>query len=651
MFRVFPLTRRALMAAPAALLTAPAEAQRRGAAAPQSFAALSYHEIGPDGPGPHYSISESYFVQHLNWLRGNGWQAVSIDDLLAARDGRRSLPDKAALLTFDDGYDDFYTRAFQVLREFRWPGVFALVTSWMETPVGQTFDYGGTPTPRSALISWDQARRMQASGVCEFASHTHDLHHGVLANPQGNSQPALPTRIFDANRGAYETDGEWTRRIETDLARSVAIMRQRLGRAPRCMVWPYGRTNGAAVEIAGRLGMPVALTLDVEKGRTDRLQSVGRLLLMGDPRDSDLARALRFEQDGRERILHVDLDHVYDADAAQQVRNLDALIERVARLRPSTVYLQAFADPDGDGAAEAVYFPNRHVPMRADLFNRVSWQLSSRAGVEVYAWMPVLAWPARDASEVVISARDGGPRPGWPQRLSPFHAGARQRIGEVYEDLAKHAPCAGLLFHDDAALSDFEDASPAGLAAMRAAGLPGDIAAVRADPALMRRWTQMKTAALVDFTREMHARALRWRAPLKTARNLFARPVLEPHSEEWFAQSLPAFLAAYDRTAIMAMPYMEEAPNADAFFRALHAAVAAIPGAMERTVFEVQAVDWRSTPARPVPAATLRAQLRLLQRLGAWHMGWYPDDFVAGQPDAATVADVIGAASFPWRPR
>jgi hypothetical protein len=32
-------------------------------------------------------------------------------------------------------------------------------------------------------------------------------------------------------------------------------------------------------------------------------------------------------------------------------------------------------------------------------------------------------------------------------------------------------------------------------------------------------------------------------------------------------------------------------------------------------------------------------------------MGWYPDDFVGGRPDAGTVADVIGAASFPWRPR
>ena len=81
----------------------------------------------------------------------------------------------------------------------------------------------------------------------------------------------------------------------------------------------------------------------------------------------------------------------------------------------------------------------------------------------------------------------------------------------------------------------------------------------------------------------------------------------------------------------------------------LHARVAAVPGAIERTVFEVQAADWRTRPARPVPARRLRAQLRLLQRLGAHHMGWYPDDFIAGHPDAGIVQDAISARSFPFR--
>lgn len=644
--RILPLTRRGMLSVPAALALPRGTAAQPG---PGRFAAIAYHEIGDDGRDKHYSISESTFVQHLAFLRQDGWHFVGIDALLAARDGRRPLPDKSVLLSFDDGYDDFATRVLPLLRAFSAPGVFALVTSWMETPLDGTFDYGGTQTPRRSLITWAQARDMQASGLCEFASHTHDLHHGVPANPQGNVQPATVTRMYRGGR--YETDAEWRQRIETDLARASTILARQLGRRPRSIVWPYGRYNMEAVGFARRLGMPVSMTLDPEPARPDQLDRVGRVLTMGDPRVRDVTRALRFDAPVRERVLHVDLDHVHDDDPAQAARNLDALVERVARLGPSHVYLQAFADPDGNGVADALYFPNRHLPMRADLFNRVAWQLSSRADVQVFAWMPVLAFAIGGPGDLVLSTRHGAPAQDTEQyrRLTPFSAANREKIGEIYEDLAKHAAFAGLLFHDDAFLSDFEDANPAALGACRAAGLPADVAAIRADPAAMARWTALKTQTLTAFTLELAQRARRWRAPLVTARNLYAEPVLNPAAQTWFAQSLTDALAAYDRASVMAMPYMEQARDPDDFLRRVHAAVAAHPEGIAKTVFELQAADWRTRPSRPVPARTLRAQLRLLQRLGAHHMGWYPDDFVQGRPEADIVQDAISARSFPFR--
>ena len=92
------------------------------------------------------------------------------------------------------------------------------------------------------------------------------------------------------------------------------------------------------------------------------------------------------------RVAHVDLDYVYDPDPARTDANLGKLVQRIADLGINTVFLQAFADPKGDGNIHELYFPNRHLPMRADLFNRVAWQLRSRGGVAVYAWMPVLAF-------------------------------------------------------------------------------------------------------------------------------------------------------------------------------------------------------------------------------------------------------------------
>ena len=80
----------------------------------------------------------------------------------------------------------------------------------------------------------------------------------------------------------------------------------------------------------------------------------------------------------------------------------------------------------------------------------------------------------------------------------------------------------------------------------------------------------------------------------------------------------------------MAMPQMEQVENPDAWLHALAAAVRATPTGVERTLFELQTVDWR-VPA-PLPGDTLRAQSRLLQAAGIRHLGYYPDDFIGNQP-------------------
>jgi biofilm PGA synthesis lipoprotein PgaB len=210
-----------------------------------------------------------------------------------------------------------------------------------------------------------------------------------------------------------------------------------------------------------------------------------------------------------------------------------------------------------------------------------------------------------------------------------------------------------LLFHDDALLSDFEDASAPALAAYARAGLPPSIAAIRADPALMRRWTRLKTDALLEFTGELTAQAKRYRAPLRTARNIYARPVLDGHSEEWFAQDLDRFLATYDYTAIMAMPALENVPadRSEAWLRRLVAAVATRPQGLKHTIFELQSVDWRTAPSGSetrIPAATMVQEMRLLLRLGALNFGYYPDDFVAGLPDQRTLHPAFSLQSYPY---
>lgn len=626
-----------------------------------TFITIAYHDIQDNDTDQRYlTLSTGQLIAQFAWLRENGYTPVSVDQILAARSGGPVLPHKAVLLSFDDGFSSFYHRVFPLLKATGWPAVWAPVGVWMDAPEDTAVDFGGLSTPRKRFANWDMVKEVAASGLVEIGAHTDNLHYGAQANPQGNTQPAAATYLYDAATATYETETAFTQRLQKDVSQITQKIVRATGKSPRVWVWPYGAANGSALKVITQHGYQMAMTLEDGVGQVDRLLNVPRVLIAHEPSVSVFANAVIASHNKLAmRVAHVDLDYVYDPDPAQQERNLDALVQRIHDLRINTVFLQAFADPNGDGNVQALYFPNRWLPVKADLFNRVAWQLRSRAGVAIYAWMPVLSFeldPALPRVQKIASpgstAKTDVPHMDLQQyrRLSPFDLTVRTRISEIYEDLARHAWIDGILFHDDALLSDFEDASPSALAAYMAAGLPGDVNAIRADPATLQRWTRFKSQHLVDFTLSLAHKVRAIRGPhVKTARNIFAAPILEPASETWFAQNLDDFLAAYDWTAPMAMPLMEKIPSerANEWLDSLVDAVARKPGAIDRTVFEIQATDWRKESAGPVPTEQMAQWLRRLKLRGARSFGYYPDNFITQNPDVQVLRPALSNYWFP----
>lgn len=620
----------------------------------EELTVLSYHEVADPARTvvPLYAVTPTDFVRQMDWLRNHGYHFVSVGDVLAGREGRKPLPDKAVLITFDDGYHSVYENAWPVLKLFRIPAVINVVGNWLEEK--GTVDFDGKSLPRAQLLSWEELREMSQSGLVEIGSHSFDLHRGILGNPQGNVQPATTTRRYLPDEKRYEDEATYGKRVRGDLERNSDLIRRRTGKSPRVIAWPYGRYNKTTREIAERLGMPIGLTLDDGANMHDTpLWGLRRILVERGMALWDLGREIAIrnqnlsDNDRPQKIMHVDLDYVYDADPAQQERNLSHLLDRIASMGVNSVYLQAFADPDGNGSADAVYFPSRHVPMRADLFNRVAWQIRTRTPVKrLYAWMPMLSWelpagnPAAGDRVVTLPGEQTDRVNMGYRRLSPFSPRARQAVREIYQDLARAAPFDGLLFHDDVTLSDFEDASTFAVAAYKEWGLPGSVQEIRKSDDLLGRWTILKINALDDFALEL-ADVVRDQQPMmKVARNLYARVVLNPKAEVWYSQALENSIARYDFTAVMAMPYMEKAADPAAFFHALVNAVNDRPGAMKKVVFELQSVDWRDEN-RPIPSRELADAIRRLYAMGVQHVGYYPDALFTDHPEPGTIKLVL----------
>ena len=594
------------------------------------FLVLAYHDVEDDAADQRYlSVRTSALNEQISWLLHNGYHAISVQDILDAHDGKKTLPPKAVLLSFDDGYSSFYTRVWPLLQAWNVPALWAPVGSWVDTPANQKVNFGGLMTPRDRFATWDMVRELSRSPLIEIGSHTWASHYGIPANPQGSREPAIANRFYDKATGSYETDQQFNQRIGDDVRKVTEKITQVTGKAPRAWIWPYGAANGTSLAIARQQGYQLAFTLEDGLGNVQDLGNIPRLLIAGNPSLKAFASAVsQVQEHDPVRVMHVDLDYVYDPDPAQQTQNINRLIQRVYDMKISHVFLQAFADPQGDGRIKALYFPNRRLPVRADLFNFVAWQLQTRAGVKVFAWMPVLSFDL-DPSLPRVQRRDrqtGQLREATEPyiRLSPWDPQVRRQVTDIYEDLARYASFNGILFHDDAVLTDVDDAD--------------------------RNTTRQKSQTLIGFTHALTLAVKHIRGPqIKTARNMFALPILQPESEAWFAQNLDDFLAEYDWTVPMAMPLMESVPEdeSDAWLTRLVKAVATRPGALDKTIFELQARDWDQKPQRAVSDSQLAQWMRVLQLNGIKNYGYYPDDFLNNQPDISRIRPEFSSYWYP----
>lgn len=339
----------------------------------------------------------------------------------------------------------------------------------------------------------------------------------------------------------------------------------------------------------------------------------------------------KHQQINQMRIMHIDLDYLYDKDNKQQTRNIQVLIQRIQALQPNTLFIQAFADPDGNGSADQVYFSNRHLPVRANLFNDVVKQIREQTQVQhVYAWLPLMAWQLPSTQKLQYVEHSRGGKDGYI-RLSPFVVENQKIIADIFTDFIRENDVDGVLYHDDITLSDYEDASSAAQKIYQEWGFNSE--ALLNDPKNLQQglFAQAKTAYLDDLAEKITKLMRETKPNLLVARNMYAQVTLEPNSEKWFSQSMASTYTHYDYNAIMAMPYMEKAPDHRQFYLDLIVQAKKYDPDLSRTIFELQTTNWINQTQ--IASTEIANTVELLRQNGVRHIGYYPDDFVHQHPN------------------
>ncbi len=213
----------------------------------QKVRIICYHELTGDSskiinPRKYLILDQKIFVQQLEYLRTHGFHFVSVEDIIQAKEGKKKLPSKPVLLTFDDAYQSFYDFAYPILKRLHIPAVLAVVGRWIEE--------GPPPAVRYPLMSWDEIAQVAKDGLVEIASHSYDLHRNLIFTPQEDMYAAVAVRRYFLLEKRYETREEYLERIRRDFKKVAEVFQKRLGFCPRVMVWPYGTYTKDALDIA-----------------------------------------------------------------------------------------------------------------------------------------------------------------------------------------------------------------------------------------------------------------------------------------------------------------------------------------------------------------------------------------------------------------
>lgn len=174
-----------------------------------------YVRINPnsnDKIGYGLSVTPDNFKAQMDYLQSKGYHTVTLDQVGAALFNHGFLPSKPIVLTFDDGYADYYTVAYPILKSHGFNGVNFIITGLVGVP---------------GYLTWDQINEMKKNGISTFGAHT--VNHIPLA---------------------YATNDK----IIQELTDSKKTLQSHLGYPINWCAYPFGSVNATVAQIAKQVG-------------------------------------------------------------------------------------------------------------------------------------------------------------------------------------------------------------------------------------------------------------------------------------------------------------------------------------------------------------------------------------------------------------
>ncbi|MDO5707438.1 MAG: polysaccharide deacetylase family protein [Andreesenia angusta] len=203
---------------------------------------LMYHDISLDPLKTNkICLTKDRFERDLNYLQNNGYKTISFKDLIDYKEGRKSLPDKPVIITFDDGRPGVYKYAYPLLKERNMKMTFFVIGKRLEQK-SEDKKYG-------EYINWNQAKEMYDSGLIEIQPHTYDMHYFRESLTRGVG--VLPLK--------EETKEDHYYRFRDDTIKIMAQIKKKTGSDSYVFSYPYGKKNDNNDRVIRDLGFKASV--------------------------------------------------------------------------------------------------------------------------------------------------------------------------------------------------------------------------------------------------------------------------------------------------------------------------------------------------------------------------------------------------------
>ena len=205
---------------------------------PFSVPILMYHKVdrlNRRSTVPGHYVSPSLFKRQMGVLTSLGYNSVPLSALYLPQ---TVLPRKPVVITFDDGYANFYEHALPVLQSFGFVSTVFLVANQLGGTNAWDTREGDV---EEQLMTAEQVRTAKIAGT-EFGSHT--LDHADLSK--------------------VGSDEAWRQ-----IADSKQKLEDTFGFSVDTFCYPYGRKNPEVMEMVERAGYRLACSIEKGLNRVD----------------------------------------------------------------------------------------------------------------------------------------------------------------------------------------------------------------------------------------------------------------------------------------------------------------------------------------------------------------------------------------------